>query len=102
MAKDGWLADQFEKSRPYLWSVAYSMLGSVGEAEDAVQESWLRLDRSEAGAIRDVRSWLTTVVGRICIDALRSRKARREDYVGSWLPEPLVVASDDAGPEDET
>ena len=93
------LAEQFELSRPRLRSVAYSMLGSVSEAEDAVQECWLRLDRSDAAAIDDLRGWLTTVVGRICLDMLRARKARREDYAGTWLPEPLVEEPDEAGPE---
>ena len=93
------LAEQFELSRRRLQSVAYSMLGSVSEAEDAVQEAWLRLDRSDTEAINDVRTWLTTVVGRICLDMLRVRKARREEYVGTWLPEPLVQERFEDGPE---
>jgi RNA polymerase sigma-70 factor (ECF subfamily) len=93
-----WLTDQFELSRPYLRSVAYSMLGSVSEADDAVQECWIRLDRSESDRILDLRGWLTTVVGRICLDMLRARKARREDSVGTWLPEP-IVEQPDTGPE---
>ncbi|HEX2307100.1 MAG TPA: RNA polymerase sigma factor SigJ [Jatrophihabitantaceae bacterium] len=93
------LADQFELARPRMQSVAYSMLGSVSEAEDAVQEAWLRLDRSDAAAIEDVRIWLTTVVGRICLDKLRARKARREDFAGTWLPEPLVQEPVEDGPE---
>src|SRR6266542_5391035 len=95
------LAEQFELTRRRLQSVAYSMLGSVTEAEDAVQEAWLRLDRSDAEAINDVRPWLTTVVGRICLDMLRARKARREDYVGTWLPEPLVSVDEHGDPERE-
>jgi len=75
------------------------MLGTVSEAQDAVQEAWLRLDRSDPGAIGDLRGWLTTVVGRISLDMLRARKARRENYPGSWLPEPLVEDSADDGPE---
>ena len=93
------LAEQFELSRPRLRSVAYSMLGSVSEAEDAVQEAWLRLDRTDADAINDMRTWLTTVVARICLDMLRARKARREDYAGVWLPEPLIQEPADDGPE---
>jgi RNA polymerase sigma-70 factor, ECF subfamily len=93
------LAEQFELSRPRMQSVAYSMLGSVSEAEDAVQEAWLRLDRSNAAAIEDVQIWLTTVVGRICLDKLRARKARREDFAGTWLPEPLVQEPLEEGPE---
>lgn len=99
MSDRAWLTERFESMRPHLKTVAYSMLGSVSEAEDAVQECWLRLDRSDAEAINDLRNWLTTVVGRICLDMLRSRKARREDYVGTWLPEPLVQEPTEAGPE---
>jgi RNA polymerase sigma factor (sigma-70 family) len=83
-------AEQFEKQRPHLQAIAYRMLGSVGEAEDAVQEAWLRLSRSDAAAVTNLGGWLTTVVGRICIDMLRARRARNEDYVGTWIPEPVV------------
>jgi RNA polymerase sigma factor (sigma-70 family) len=99
MSEPGWLADQFELARPRMQSVAYTMLGSVSEAEDAVQECWFRLDRSDSAVINDVRAWLTTAVGRICLDMLRARKARREDYLGTWLPEPLVEEPPEAGPE---
>ncbi len=98
MSDQNMLAEQFELTRRRLQSVAYSMLGSVTEAEDAVQEAWLRLDRSDTEAINDMRTWLTTVVGRICLDMLRTRKARREDYVGTWLPEPLVQEPVEDGP----
>lgn len=101
MTNQGWLAEQFERSRPHLEAVAYGMLGSLSEAQDAVQEAWLRLGRSDTGAIDDLRAWLTTVVGRISLDMLRSRKARREYAAGSWLPEPLVGAPDDRGPEQQ-
>ena len=84
----------FEQQRPHLQAIAYRMLGSVGEAEDAVQEAWLRLSRADAAAVTNVGGWLTTVVGRICIDMLRARRTRNEDYVGTWIPEPVV--SDDA------
>jgi len=93
--------DQFEHWRPHLASVAYGMLGSVSEAEDAVQQAWLRLGRSDAGAIIDLRAWLTTVVGRICLDMLRARQVRRVDYVGAWLPEPLVEEPAADGPEQQ-
>jgi RNA polymerase sigma factor (sigma-70 family) len=96
-----WLAVQFEGNREHLRAVAYGMLGSLSEAEDAVQEAWLRLDRSDAGSIVDLQAWLTTVVGRICLDALRTRRSRRESYTGSWLPEPVVSVDDGAGPEQE-
>ena len=97
-----WLAGQFEASRPYLRSVAYGMLGSMSEAEDAVQESWLRLHRSDELAINDLRGWLTTVVGRICLDMLRARRASRLQYPGTWLPEPVLGDDPDGGPEQQT
>jgi RNA polymerase sigma factor (sigma-70 family) len=84
------LAEQFEHHRAHLRAVAYRMLGSVSEAEDAVQESWLRLSRSDTSAVENLGGWLTTVVARVSLDLLRARKVRHEDYVGSWLPEPLV------------
>jgi RNA polymerase sigma-70 factor, ECF subfamily len=89
------LADQFEELRPYLRRVAYSHLGSLSEADDMVQEAWLRLERNDASEIRDLRAWLTTVVSRLSLDALTSARARREQYVGPWLPEPVVEAGDD-------
>jgi RNA polymerase sigma factor (sigma-70 family) len=94
---------QFEQHRDHLRAVAYRMLGSVSEAEDAVQEAWIRLNQSDAAAINNLGGWLTTVVGRVSIDMLRARKARRENYVGTWLPEPVVTNDGDAGgPEQET
>jgi RNA polymerase sigma-70 factor (ECF subfamily) len=101
MSEPDRLADQFDRLRPYLISVGYSMLGSVSEAEDAVQEAWLRLRRSDAGAIEDLRAWLTTVVGRICLDMLKARRARREDQAGLWLPEPLLAEPAADGPENQ-
>jgi RNA polymerase sigma factor (sigma-70 family) len=95
------LAEQFERQRPRLRAVAYRMLGSVSEAEDAVQESWLRLSRSDAEAVSNLGAWLTTVVGRVCLDMLRSRRSRREDYVGSWLPEPVVSEPNGDDPEQQ-
>ncbi|MFE2993764.1 RNA polymerase sigma factor SigJ [Nocardia sp. NPDC059246] len=86
------LADLFETHRPHLLSVAYRLTGSVSDAEDAVQESWLRLAVARQSEIEDLRAWLTTVVGRICLDRLRSAAVRREKYVGQWLPEPVVSA----------
>ncbi|MGW0663024.1 RNA polymerase sigma factor SigJ [Streptodolium elevatio] len=85
------LARAFEAERPYLLKVAYVTTGSASEAEDCVQEAWLRLRRLDDPAeVRDLRAWLTTAVGRLALDALRSARARRERYVGTWLPEPLV------------
>src|SRR4051794_34168867 len=77
------------------------MLGSLSEAEDAVQEAWLRLNRSDADTVANLGGWLTTVVGRVCLDMLRVRRARREDYIGSWLPEPIVAPEGEASPEQE-
>ena len=94
-----WLADEFERHRAHLRAVAYRMLGSVSESEDAVQEAWLRLDRSDPGGTDDMRGWLTVVVGRICLDALRRRNSRREQLAGCWLPEPIVCAQTDSDPE---
>src|SRR5919197_4733272 len=89
------LAEQFEQLRPYLRRVAYSHLGSLSEAEDVVQDAWLRLEGSNPDEIRDLRAWLTTVVSRLSLDVLTSARARREQYVGPWLPEPVVEAGDD-------
>jgi RNA polymerase sigma-70 factor, ECF subfamily len=88
------LAAEFERHRPYLRAVAYRMLGSTTEAEDALQETWLRLDRRPPDDTSNLRPWLTTVVGRICLDMLRARRSRREDFADSWLPEPVVSAND--------
>ncbi|MFE3291830.1 sigma-70 family RNA polymerase sigma factor [Rhodococcus sp. NPDC059234] len=85
------LVEDFESHRRHLLSVGYRLTGSVADAEDAVQEAWLRLSETDADAIRDLRGWLTTVVGRICLDHLRSAAVRRESYVGQWLPEPIVT-----------
>jgi RNA polymerase sigma-70 factor (ECF subfamily) len=95
------LAADFDGQRAYLRSVAYRMLGTVSEAEDAVQEAWLRLDRRPPPDTENLRPWLTTVVGRICLDALRARRARHADYAGTWLPEPVVVVDPGHSPEDE-
>jgi len=102
MDTEPWPAEQFEAHRAHLRAVAYRMLGSVSEAEDAVQEAWLRLNRSDGRAIDNLAGWLTTVVGRVCIDMLRARRSRREDLVGTWLPEPIVSAEDHADPEQAT
>jgi RNA polymerase sigma factor (sigma-70 family) len=96
-----WQAREFEEHRAHLQAVAYRMLGSLSEAEDAVQDSWFRLNRSETNKVENMRGWLTTVVARVCLDMLRTRRARREDFVGSELPEPIVTLPAN-GPEDET
>jgi RNA polymerase sigma-70 factor (ECF subfamily) len=94
-------AEEFEKHRARLQAVAYRMLGSVTEAEDAVQETWVRLSRSADPAISNMSGWLTTVVGRVCIDILRARLARRETYVGTWLPEPVVSIHEPDAPDEQ-
>jgi RNA polymerase sigma factor (sigma-70 family) len=96
-----WLADRFEDNRTHLRAVAYRMLGSVSEADDAVQESWLRLSRSEAADIDNLRAWLTTVVARVCLDMLRSRRSRREEPLGPYVPEPIVSPEAGVDPEHE-
>jgi RNA polymerase sigma-70 factor, ECF subfamily len=98
------LAEQFEAHRPYVRSVAYRMLGSVSEAEDAVQEAWIRLSRTDASGIDNLRGWLTTVVARVCLDMLRTRASRREDVVDTHVPDPIIaraVDRRDEGPEAE-
>jgi RNA polymerase sigma factor (sigma-70 family) len=84
------LASEFERLRPHMTRVAYGILGSLSEAEDVVQEAWLRLQRIDVDEIEDLRGWLTTVVGRLALDALGTAQRRRETYVGEWLPEPVV------------
>src|SRR6478609_5527555 len=101
MDEHEWLAEQFEAYRTHLRAVAYRMLGSVSEADDAVQESWLRLTRTGGSAVDNLGGWLTTVVGRISLDMLRARRARREEELGSWLPEPVVGVEPVADPERE-
>jgi RNA polymerase sigma-70 factor (ECF subfamily) len=90
-----WPGADFEAHRAHLRSVAYRMLGSLNEADDAVQESWLRLSRADTGDVRDLRAWLTTVVSRVCLDMLRSRTTRREDSLDAHVPDPIVTRVDD-------
>jgi RNA polymerase sigma-70 factor, ECF subfamily len=94
-----WQTEEFERQRPHLNAVAYRMLGSLSDADDVVQEAWLRLQGPHAGSVENMRGWLTTVVARLCLDELRARQARREDYVGSWLPEPVVTFEGKDDPE---
>ncbi len=89
-----WLAQKFEEKRRHLRAVGYRMLGSLSEAEDAVQEAWLRLNRSDVGTIENLDGWLTTVVARVCLDMLRSRKSRREEPLISHMPDPIVSPGD--------
>jgi RNA polymerase sigma-70 factor (ECF subfamily) len=96
-----WLAERFEDHRTRLRAVAYRMLGSVSEADDAVQEAWLRLSRTNASGIENLGGWLTTVVARISLNMLRSRASRREEPIGVRLPEPIVDRADGTDPEHE-
>jgi len=101
MDEHQWLANQFEENRPHLVAVAYRMLGSLSEADDAVQEAWLRLSRSDAGEIDNLGGWLTTVVARISLDMLRSRSSRREDSLDDAPPVRPAPRSAAANPEQE-
>ena len=101
MNERDWLAERFEEQRTRLRAVAYRMLGSLSEADDAVQETWMRLSRSDADEIENLGGWLTTVVGRVSLSMLRSRKARREDPIEVRMPEPIVDRADGTDPEHE-
>ncbi len=101
MDEPGWLTERFEENRPRLRGVAYRMLGSLSEAEDAVQEAWLRLNRIDTASVENLDGWLTTVVSRVCLDVLRSRKSRREEPIGAQLTEPSVARGEGADPEGE-
>src|SRR4029078_1678024 len=101
MAETEQLGQLFESERDHLRAVAYRMLGSATEADDAVQETWLRLNRSDAVSIENLGGWLTTVVSRVCLDMLRSRKSRREESLESELTESVAEISHGANPEQE-
>jgi RNA polymerase sigma factor (sigma-70 family) len=101
MDERDWLAERFEEHRSRLRSVAYRMLGSLSEADDAVQEAWLRFSRADAGDVENLGAWLTTVVGRVALDMLRSRRRRREEPPGARLPEPVLDRVDGTDPEHE-
>src|SRR4051812_9281937 len=92
------LAAQFEANRPRLRAVAYRMLGSHAEADDAVQEAWLRLDRADSSRVDNLGGWLTTVVARLCLDRLRSRRSTREDATGAPPPDEIATVSDEHDP----
>jgi len=96
-----WLAERFETQRTHLRAVAYRMLGSLSEADDAVQEAWLRLNRSDTSGVENLAGWLTTVVARVCLNMLQSRKSRREEALGIHMPEPIVSRPHGADPEHE-
>ncbi|MGZ3602248.1 MAG: sigma-70 family RNA polymerase sigma factor, partial [Ktedonobacterales bacterium] len=96
-----WLVEQFEAHRSHLRAVAYRMLGSQSEADDAVQESWLHLSRSNTSGVENMGGWLTTIVARVCLDMLRSRKSRREEPMDTNVPDPIASREDGIDPEHE-
>jgi RNA polymerase sigma factor (sigma-70 family) len=101
MDEHDWLAQRFEAHRSHLRAVAYRLLGSLSEADDAVQEAWLRLSRADPSGVDNLGRWLTTVVARVCLDMLRSRAARREELLGVHLPDPIIRHQDALDPEEE-
>src|SRR5713226_7907181 len=94
-----WLADRFEEHRAHLRAVAYRLLGSPSEADDAVQDAWLRLSRADRSGVENLGGWLTTVVARVCLNMLQSRTSRREEPLGAHVPEPRVRGADGTDPE---
>jgi RNA polymerase sigma factor (sigma-70 family) len=101
MNQQEWLADRFEEQRPHLRAVAYRMLGSLSEADDAVQDAWLRFSRADASDVENMRAWLTTIVARVALNMLRARRTRREQPLEVHLPDPIVAPADRTDPEHE-
>jgi RNA polymerase sigma factor (sigma-70 family) len=101
MDETEWLADRFEENRARLRAVAYRMLGSLSDADDAVQDTWLRLSRSGGSDVENLGGWLTTVVARVCLNMLRSRNVRREESLGAHVPDPVVSTAGELQPEDQ-
>jgi|SRR2546422_7626239 len=101
MDEHKWLAERFEEHRTRLRAVAYRMLSSLSDADDAVQEAWLRLSRANTGSVENLGGWLTTVVARVCLNMLRSRKSRREEPLGVNVPDPIISRVDGIDPEHE-
>jgi RNA polymerase sigma-70 factor, ECF subfamily len=99
MDENDWLAERFEEHRGELRAVAYRMLGSLSEADDAVQEAWLRLSQADARDVQNLGAWLTTVVGRVCLNMLRSRTTRREDPLSPHVPDPIITRQESTDPE---
>jgi len=102
MDEKQWLAEKFEGNRAHLRGVAYRMLGSLSEADDALQETWLRLNQSDTSGVQNLGGWLTTVVAHVCLDMLRSRTSRREESMESQAAEPVVQRAAAMDPEQET
>src|SRR6476619_853427 len=101
MNDQDWLAERFEENRSHLRGVAFRMLGSLTEADDAVQEAWIRLSRTDTSDVDNLRAWLTTVVGRVCLNMLRSRTTRRESSLETHLPDPILSSEEGVDPEQE-
>jgi RNA polymerase sigma factor (sigma-70 family) len=101
MHENQWLVDRFEEQRAHLRGVAYRMLGSLTEADDAVQDTWLRVSRSGTDGVDNLAGWMTTIVARVCLNMLRSRNVRREDSLENHLPDPIVTPGGELQPEDE-
>jgi RNA polymerase sigma factor (sigma-70 family) len=101
MDEGDWLAERFQAHRPRLRAVAYRLLGSANEADDAVQEAWLHLSRADPSGVDNLGGWLTTVVARVCLDLLRARRSRREEPVGVHLPDPILSGADGVEPEEQ-
>ncbi len=101
MTESDWLAEGFEQNRARLRGVAYRMLGSLAEADDAVQDAWLRLSRSDASGVDNLSAWLTTIVARVCLNVLRSRQARREEPMGVHVPDAVISSASGTNPEEE-
>src|SRR5512146_2430416 len=101
MDENEWLAERFEEHRAHLRAVAYRMLGSLTEADDAVQDTWLRLSRAGASEVENLGAWLTTIVARVCLNMLRSRNRRREESLGMHIPDPVISPEGARQPEDD-
>src|SRR5215467_5221837 len=101
MDEKSWLADRFEEHRAHLRAVAYRMLGSFSDADDAVQDAWLRMSRSGADEIENLRGWLTTITARVCLNVLRSRRGRREESLDTRVPDPVISTDAELQPEEE-
>jgi RNA polymerase sigma factor (sigma-70 family) len=101
MDENEWLAERFEEHRTHMRAVAYRMLGSLAEADDAVQDAWVRVSRAGAGEVENLGGWLTTIVARVCLNVLRARGARREDAVGAHVPDPVVIPEGALPPDEE-
>ena len=101
MDENQWLAERFEEHRPHLRAVAYRMLGSLSDTDDALQDAWLRVSRAGAGDVENIGGWLTTIVARVCLNMLRSRNVRREEAIGLHLPDPIISRDGELQPEEE-